>query len=288
VSTPDAAEIQRIETALQEWRQGDATLDDGTFLVHLADKRTPLTAAARASVDDVPVEFNLYEVLTSVTGLAVVSQSCDIVKKCADCEYVDVSPLVTIDVAAQLQAIRKGQQLRYAYLPGLAPQNLVVDIGRTMTVEKAVLAGWNRIPGCITDQDRVDFADALARKRQRFAFPDIFNAGLTKFRNRIKEKEGKASAEGALIAALDQIRVQPNADWNAPRIAVSFWFLLEPNANTEINASSRSIIETWVRRITLSPPFSLADPQFYFVERRDMTLEDYMQSYRLDYDDLSP
>jgi hypothetical protein len=201
VSTPDAAEIQRIETALQEWRQGDATLDDGTFLVHLADKRTPLTAAARASVDDVPVEFNLYEVLTSVTGLAVVSQSCDIVKKCADCEYVDVSPLVKIDVAAQLQAIRKGQQLRYAYLPGLAPQNLVVDIGRTMTVEKAVLAGWNRIPGCITDQDRVDFADALARKRQRFAFPDIFNAGLTKFRNRLKEKEGKASAEGALIAA---------------------------------------------------------------------------------------
>jgi hypothetical protein len=288
VSAPNPSEIKRIETGLQGWRQGDATLDAGTFLVHLADKRTPLTAAALASADDVPAEFNLYEVLTAVTGLAVVSQSCDIVRKCADCEFVDVSPLVKIDAAAQLQAIRKGRQLRYAYLPGLADRNLVVDIGRTMTVEKAVVAGWSRIPGCITDQDRVDFADALARKRQRFAFPDIFNAGLTKFRDRLKEKEGKVSPEGALIADLDQIRVQPNPDWNALSIAVSFWFLLEPNATTKIDASSRSIIEAWLHRITFSAPFSLADPQFYFVERRDMTLEDYMQSYRLDYDDLSP
>jgi hypothetical protein len=156
-----------------------------------------------------------------------------------------------------------------------------------MTVEKTVVANWNRSPGVIPDQERVDFADALARKRQRFAFPDSFNAGLVKFRDRLKEKEGKASPEGSLIAALDQIRVQPNADWNALSVAVSLWFLLEPNAKIEFDAS-RSIIEAWVGRIRLSEPFSLTNPPFYLVERRDMTLDDYMQSYRLDYDDLSP
>jgi hypothetical protein len=140
VSAPDAAEIERIETALREWRQGDATLDDGAFIVHLADKRAPLTAAARDSVEGVPGEFNLYDVFTAVKGLVVVSQSCDIVKKCADCEYVEVSPLVEINNPAQMRAIRKGAQLRYAYLPGLADRNFAVDLGRTMTVEKAVVA----------------------------------------------------------------------------------------------------------------------------------------------------
>jgi hypothetical protein len=287
VSAPDAAEIERIETALREWRQGDATLDAGTFIVHLADKRAPLTTAARDSVGEVPAEYNVFEVLSSVKGLAVVSQSCDILKKCSASEYVEVSPLVEIADEAQLHAIRKGRQLRYAYLPRLADRKIVVDLERTMTVEKAVVAGWNRIPGCTTDAERVDFADALARKRQRFAFPDSFNAGLAKFRDRLKDKEGKASPEGALITALDQIRVQPDPDWGGVSVTMLFWFLLEPDAKIELDAA-RAIIEGWIRRIRFSPPFSLATPSFYLVERRDMTVEDYMHSYRLDYDDLSP
>ena len=287
MSAPDAAEIERIETALREWRQGDATLDDDTFIVHLADKRVPLTAVARDAVDEVPAEYNVFDVLSSVKGLVVVSQSCDIVKKCTASEYVEVSPLVEIAEEAQLHAIRKGRQLRYAYLPGLADRKLAVDLDRTMTVEKAVVAGWNRIPGCTTDVERRDFADALARKRQRFAFPDSFNAGLAKFRDRLKEKEGKASPEGGLIAALDHIRVRPDPNWDAASVSVLFWFLLEPGAKVDWDAS-RAIIEAWVRRIKFSAPFSLANPAFYLVERRDISYEDYMDSYRLDYDDLSP
>lgn len=287
MNVPDAAEIERIESALREWRQGDATLDAGTFIVHLADKRAPLTMAARDAVGEVPVAYNVFDVFSSVEGLAVVSQSCDIVKKCTVCEYVEVSPLVEIEDDAQLHAIRKGRQLRYAYLPGLADRRLVVDLERTMTVEKAVVARWNRVRGCITDAERVDFADALARKRQRFAFPDSFNAGLTKFRDHLKGKEGKASPEGALIAALDQIRVQPNPDWDGVNVTVLFWFLLEPGAKIELDAS-RVIINAWIRRIRLSAPFSLGNPAFNLVEQRDMTVEDYKQSYRLDYDELSP
>jgi hypothetical protein len=264
----------------------DATLDAHAFIVHVADKRAPLTAAARDSVDHVPDEYNLYDVFTGVNGLVIVSQSCDIVRRCADCEYVEVSPLVEINDPAQLRAIRKGRQLRYAYLPGLADRNLAVDLGRTMTVEKAVVAGWNRIAGCNTDQECADFAAALARKRQRFAFPDSFNVGLTKFRHRLREKEGKASPEGSLIAAVSQIRVRPDPSWNAEEVAVFFWFILASHATIALNV--RTIISSWIRMIKFSRPFVLANPAFYPVHLRDMTAEDYLDSHRLDYDDLSP
>ena len=68
-----------------------------------------------------------------------------------------------------------------------------------MTVEKAVVAKWTRIPGCATDDERVAFAKALARKRRRFAFPNGFNSGPVKFRGRLKDKDGKNSPEGHLI-----------------------------------------------------------------------------------------
>jgi hypothetical protein len=89
---------------------------------------------------------------------------------------VEVSPLVLIENERQLEEIRKRRLLRattafstvivYAYLPGLADRMLVV--------------GWNRVAGCTTDRERATFAEALVRKRGRFAFPDKFNTGLKK------------------------------------------------------------------------------------------------------------
>jgi hypothetical protein len=85
VSGADAADVERIEQALGEWRQGDATLDAGTFLVHLADKRAPLTGEARDAVarGEVDATEDVFEVLSPVEGVVVVSQSCDIVRQCS-------------------------------------------------------------------------------------------------------------------------------------------------------------------------------------------------------------
>ena len=108
-SDGDGADIERIEGALREWRQGDATLDVGTFLVHLADKRTPLTADARDAVarGEVDADENVFEVLSPVKGLVVVSQSCDIVRKCSKSECVEVSPLVLIEDERQIRGDQK-------------------------------------------------------------------------------------------------------------------------------------------------------------------------------------
>lgn len=139
MSAPNKVELEQIDTALREWRQGDATLDDGVFLVHLADKRFPLTTFAQERLADVQAEHNVFEVLSDVHGLAIVTQTCDVVRNCEGREYAEVSPLVQIE-PDWIQDIQKGRRPRYAYLPGLADRNLVVDLDRTMTVEKAVVA----------------------------------------------------------------------------------------------------------------------------------------------------
>ena len=203
VSGADAADVERIEQALQEWRQGDATVDVGTFLVHLADKRTPLTNEARDAVarGDVDSCEDVFEVLSPVKGLVVISQSCDIVRECSRSECVEVSALIRVEDDVTFEAVRKRRRLRYAYLPGLADRKLVADLERTMSVEKAVVADWSRIEGCRTDRERATFAEALARKRGRFAFPDEFNVGLRGFRDRVRRVEGKKTPAGDLCGA---------------------------------------------------------------------------------------
>ena len=136
MSAPNKVELEQIDTALREWRQGDATFDDGVFLVHLADKRFPLTTFAQERVADVQAEHNVFEVLSRVDGLVVVTQTCDVVRKCEDREYLEVSPLIQIEPDL-MQEIQKGRRPRYAYWPGLADRNLVVDLDRTMTLEKS-------------------------------------------------------------------------------------------------------------------------------------------------------
>jgi hypothetical protein len=286
VAAADANEIARVEVALQEWRQGDATLDAGLFLVHLADKRLPLTQEARASLDQALDEGDIFDVFSSVHGLVVVTQTCDIVKECARSEFIDVSPLVHIEKDTDLSEIQKGKKLRYAYVPGVAGRQLVADLERTMAVEKAVVATWRRVPGCTTDEERVAFADALARKRQRFAFPTEFNRGMVKFKNRLKDRKKKNSVEGQLINALDHVRAAASPSWNSSETTVMFWFLLRRDQDIDFD-QSRHVIDGWMKLITLSTSFTLSDPPFALVEQEDMTVRDYLASHPLDYDDLS-
>ena len=289
MSGADAADVERIEQALQEWRQGDATVDVGTFLVHLADKRTPLTNEARDAVarGDVDSCEDVFEVLSPVKGLVVISQSCDIVRECSRSECVEVSALIRVEDDVTFEAIRKRRRLRYAYLPGLADRKLVADLEKTMSVEKAVVAGWSRIEGCRTDRERATFAEALARKRGRFAFPDEFNVGLRGFRDRLRRVEGKKTPAGDLLAVLDEIRVQASPHWGAAKVTVFFWFLAEPAKIADFNAA-RGIIQGWMNAMNLSGGFALAEPAFDVVEPQDMTVEQYQASHALDYDDISP
>jgi len=147
--------------------------------------------------------------------------------------------------------------LRYAYVPGLADRKLVADLEKTMTVEKAVVAGWSRIEGCRTDRERATFAEALARKRGCFAFPNEFNNGLSRFKDRLKRAKGKKSHAGDLLAALGEIRVQASPAWGAANVSVFFWFLAEQEKIADFNAA-RDIVQNWMSTIRWPERFALA------------------------------
>ena len=90
---PDVKELRvaAVDDALSAWRQGDCVLGEHWF-VHRVDPSLDLTDGARAAAE---AGTELTE--TRVRGLVVVTQSCDIVRKCADRPFVDVSPLVELD-----------------------------------------------------------------------------------------------------------------------------------------------------------------------------------------------
>jgi hypothetical protein len=200
---------------------------------------------------------------------------------------VEVSALIRVEDDATFEAVRRKRRLRYAYVPGLADRKLVADLEKTMTVEKAVVAGWRRIEGCRTDRERATFAEALARKRGRFAFPNEFNNGLKKFKERLNRAEGKKTPAGDLLAALDEIRVQASPNWGAAKVLVFFWLLAEREKIADFDAA-RDIVQNWMSTISWPEGFALADPAFEVLEPRDMTVEQYQASHALDYDDLSP
>jgi hypothetical protein len=84
---------------VSEVRARSHETDAGTFVVHPANKRAPLTDEARDAVErgDVDTGEDAFEVLSPVEGLIVVSQSCDIVRECSKSECMEVSPLVFIE-----------------------------------------------------------------------------------------------------------------------------------------------------------------------------------------------
>jgi hypothetical protein len=136
----------------------------------------------------------------------VLTQTCDIVRKSLDRPFIEVSPIVEV-IKHHVHDIERGRRPLYAIISSLRKSRLVADLDRTMTVEKAVVAKWSRTPGCHTDDERRRFAQALARKRVRFAFPDDFTVFAERLTSRLVEKHDKQSDEGRELHSLREIRV---------------------------------------------------------------------------------
>ncbi len=133
-------------------------------------------------------------------------------------------PLVQLDEDALKQVERGRAPSSHSY-PVWAPLRLAADLDRVMTVEKSIVAGWERTPGCTDDPARRRLAVALARKRKRFAFPDDFTTFAKKLQSRLGDKHDKNSDEGRGLRALREIRVRAAPSWDAPDVDVFFWFI---------------------------------------------------------------
>ncbi len=245
-------DAQGINDALAVWRQGDYVLGDHWFLYRLA-VRAPLTEAASVAAAE-----GVDAAEARVAGLMVATQTCDIVRACSERPFVEVTPLVQVD-ADTLEEVRKGRQPRYAYIPGASDDYLVADLDRVMTVEKGVVAEWDRNAGCEDDDERRRLGLNLARKRVRAAFPNDFVAFASGLRNRILKKHGKDSDEGRALRALREIRVRAAPARDADAVDLTFFFIREDD-QPEFERSGWDVyLEKWLARLPASGRFKSVD-----------------------------
>ena len=267
-----------VDRALQGWRQGDCTLEPQWF-VHRINPSLALTPAGSTAAQE---GAELAE--QRVNGLVVVSQTCDIVRSCLERPYLEVCPLVQVNDEA-LHHIERGRRPAYAYLPQLADRMLVADLDRTMTVEKAMVLRWSRVPGCASDAEVRAFAQALARKRARFAFPDDFNLWARKLQGRLAEKHDRNSPEGRALRALREIRVQASPAWEGSAITIKFFFIRHDVDSEFEGAPWKNFLDVWLKQLAADTRFT-ADGQISTLD--ELTASDYVHSDPLDLDHLSP
>jgi hypothetical protein len=277
----DPAELERryesLDTALESWRQGDFVIGPLGFVIRFNPK-LPL----RPGDQDEATDSDLYE--EDVEGLVVLTQTCDVVRKARDRPYVVVGPLVRVKDEAALENVRRKASPHYAYLPGAAPQMLIADLDRVMTIEKSLLATWTREVGCTTDQDQRDFAKALARKRARFAFPDDFVSLVEGFRDRITQKHAKGSPEGACLRSLREIRITATPSWDAMPVSLMFWFIVVEGVLPTAD-ELRQQCGAWIGYLKPGDRFSSID--YDIVTLDDLSAREYLNSDLLDLDHLS-
>jgi hypothetical protein len=278
VASESEDQFQQLDAALKEWSQGDCVLG-GQWFVHRFYAPFPLTDISRDALSD---ESDLVE--SEVMGFAVVTQTCDIVRSCTSRPFIEVVPLVEVD-ERNLHDIQRGRRPQYAFIPALEEKNLVADLDRVMTLEKSVAMEWERIPGCSTDGERRALGLALARKRNRFAFPDNFTQFSKKLQSRLQEKHDKSSDEGDALRALREIRVRASPSWNAPKIELMFWFIRNENEPNLKGIRWHERLEKWLDLVQESGRFYSVEGQVTTME--DISAKDYTESDPLDVDHLS-
>jgi hypothetical protein len=272
--------LRSVDAALKEWRQGDYVLGEQWLVVRF-DASCPVTEGAQKVSGSDP-DADLVEL--GVRGLVVLTQTCDVVRDCMDRPYVEVAPLVEV-AASELHQVRRGYLPKYAAVPGLDEQCLVADLDRVMTVEKAVVASWTRGAGCKDDGEARLFADALTRKRSRFAFPDDFTDVVGDLVRRLRDKHDKNSEEGRALRALREIRVQAEPAWDAAEVKLFFWFVRELDIVDFAGKPWATWLDGWLGRITKAGRYTAVSGAV--VSLTDMTAADYVASDRLDLDHLS-
>jgi hypothetical protein len=261
--TPEPAQVDALVSL---WRQGDFIVGgDCWFAFH--------------DLDEAGVQI----MESAVHGLVVTTQTCDIVRNVADRPWIEVSPLVEV-TDDELAQIQQGNVIQYAVLPFLIPRRLVVDLDRSMTVHKRVVATWERCASGLDDIAGRLFSQALARKRARKAFPNDFVKLVGKLRDFVKSKHGKDSPDGRALLDLREIRVTAAPNWTAEEVSLRFWFVW--NEWTLLDRDSRAATAgRWCAKVVATNRFRSVSHAGVLL--CDMRADEYVNSDALDLDYLS-
>lgn len=260
-----------INAITLSWKQGDCIISKCDFFYQI-NPQMPITSDVENFEDNIIAE--------AVVGFCVLTQTCDIVRDCKSRHFLEVAPLVEVD-QERLDQIQKGLRPAYAFVPGVAGKMLVADLDRVMTIEKSCLIKWERVEGCGSDQEQRLFAEALTRKRSRFAFPDEFNCLVSELQSRIKKKHGKDSTEGIDLRNLREIRVRAAPSWQSKSTVELMFYFIQDN----LSGAEDKLLKSLLSQIPANDRFKPIDGIICTLD--DLTAKDYIESDRLDLDYLS-
>ncbi len=192
----------------------------------LANANRPSSDAAAESVES--GAENTFTVWERFEGLVVLTPTCDIhPRDKKDRPFVTVCPLVELPDEVDVGKAKDGYHIRYVHVPGASDPAAFADLDRTQTIETGLLEECERIPGLHTDEEQADFARAVARKFNRFAFPDALQRAISKWRNKVVDSHSKPnSAEGQLFRDALTIRAAAEPSWSENSIEVTIYVIM--------------------------------------------------------------
>lgn len=313
---PDWLNESQLEQ-LSRWRQGDiAALKQQVWLANGTLPTTPV------SKERAPTGKLVAMHESAANGHAVLTQTCDLVPRPGrDRPFVAVAPLIRLDENQTAQAAR-GRLTRFAHVPTYQDGAFCADLDRITTIETGVLLLCHRLSSLDTDQQRLAFSRAVARKFDRFAFPDDLAASIKKWRDHVIDKHGRQhSPEGELYRSAVDVLVSADPSWDAERIQATVTALfpagalppVDPEAQPEVGEveavnklSAADVAEKllngdidvrlgaimcnrlqdeWAQRC--EPTGVIETVRFQLLGTADLTADEYLAAARLDLEFLS-
>ncbi len=257
---------------LRNWRQGDYVRGVNWFVF--------------LDLDESGEYVTKHTQCSDVVGLVAISQTCDIVRRTQNRDYVAVCPLikVTENISDEVRRGRRPYMVRIEN----TDEDIVVDLRRVMSVQKNIVRTWERSEGFNSRYGSVQFAAALERKFGQFAFPDEFDEAIACFKKRVWSRHNRQSSPlGAIYRSLAQIRIRADPDWSADCKEITFIVIMKDkleqnvtrqNINKELNTSFGKI--EWPRG------YDWSSQRFVLHTAGDLTAEDIISSNRGDFDFL--
>lgn len=271
-----AEDENRAEPSLHiDWLQGDFALGVGPFLF-----------------GDIPDDhgeggIGAFFEEKDPAGFVVISQTCDVVSDPQKLPSVAVCPLVEVD-PQRIDEIARGRVPRLGFIEH-APEGLVADLARPMTVSKQLLSTWLRVKGFTDQAKSIDFARSLERAYGRFAFPDAFNDSISPLLGKIKSKYGKpGSPLGKALSSLAELRVKPSPSWDGENVCIQFLLVFaEKDKRNAAPSEIKEAFEAAIKNLPWRGGYAAGDPAVFVGGYDDFLARDYVESYPLDINALS-
>lgn len=193
----DAATAELVADDCSNLRQGDV----------IALRGIPMPRAGEES-----------EMVDTPKGIAILSQTCDVVQPTKARSLV--APVLSDPSDGAFSSARKGQKPLHLYLESSAaePTRCIADMEHAVSIPKATLVGLPIVARYVeqaSGQTARSVAWRVGRAFSRFPFPDEVYPAFSKLRGQAQDKAGSAGNFGRVLDLVEDLRVSAD-QWSGP------------------------------------------------------------------------